>query len=293
MSLVGPRMLGDVELARFGEYGDKVLSVKPGMAGLWVANGRHTLSFERRVELEADGVNIRYREAAANIVRFAELEAVLSALTHVGVEAIVLKGAALAGTVYPNVAERPMGDVDLLVRRLQLGLAHRCMLDLGYETSEANSERIGPFQVYTTGEKGYHRQLGQFNLVFELHWQLSSVEAYSRIDIESLWAERRLLQVGGAEGWQLSPRDTLMHVCVHLASHGFSHAVASADIKQVITRPDFSWEPFLERVARFRVKRAVYYALLPASKTVNAGKINLCAACSTGEQGALPGEIIP
>jgi len=57
MSLVGPRMLGDVELARFGEYRDKVLSVKPGMAGLWVASGRHTLPFERRVELEMEYID--------------------------------------------------------------------------------------------------------------------------------------------------------------------------------------------------------------------------------------------
>ena len=57
MSLVGPRMLGDVELARFGEYRDKVLSVKPGMAGLWVASGRHTLPFERRIELEMEYVD--------------------------------------------------------------------------------------------------------------------------------------------------------------------------------------------------------------------------------------------
>ena len=57
MSLVGPRMLGDVELTRFGEYRDKVLSVKPGMAGLWVASGRHELPFERRVELEIEYVD--------------------------------------------------------------------------------------------------------------------------------------------------------------------------------------------------------------------------------------------
>jgi lipopolysaccharide/colanic/teichoic acid biosynthesis glycosyltransferase len=57
MSLVGPRVLGDIELARFGEYGDKVLSVKPGMAGLWVASGRHTLPFERRVELEMEYID--------------------------------------------------------------------------------------------------------------------------------------------------------------------------------------------------------------------------------------------
>ena len=57
MSLVGPRVLGDIELARFGEYGTKVLSVKPGMAGLWVASGRHTLPFERRFELEMEYID--------------------------------------------------------------------------------------------------------------------------------------------------------------------------------------------------------------------------------------------
>lgn len=57
MSLVGPRILGDIELARFGEYRNKVLSVKPGMAGLWIASGRHMLPFERRVELEMEYID--------------------------------------------------------------------------------------------------------------------------------------------------------------------------------------------------------------------------------------------
>lgn len=59
-----------------------------------------------REEQEADGlstVNVFYREVAANIVRFSELEAVASALARAGVEYIVLKGAALANTVYPSI----------------------------------------------------------------------------------------------------------------------------------------------------------------------------------------------
>jgi lipopolysaccharide/colanic/teichoic acid biosynthesis glycosyltransferase len=56
MSLVGPRMLGDIELARYAEAAEKVLTVKPGMAGLWAVTGRHTVSFDRRVELDLDYV---------------------------------------------------------------------------------------------------------------------------------------------------------------------------------------------------------------------------------------------
>lgn len=57
MSLVGPRMLAELELEKFGDSRDKILSVRPGMAGLWVASGRQTLSFERRMELEVEYVD--------------------------------------------------------------------------------------------------------------------------------------------------------------------------------------------------------------------------------------------
>jgi lipopolysaccharide/colanic/teichoic acid biosynthesis glycosyltransferase len=56
MSLVGPRMLGDIELARYAEAGERVLAVKPGLACLWAVAGRHTISFDRRVELDLDYV---------------------------------------------------------------------------------------------------------------------------------------------------------------------------------------------------------------------------------------------
>jgi lipopolysaccharide/colanic/teichoic acid biosynthesis glycosyltransferase len=56
MSLVGPRMLGDIELARYAEAAEKVLAVKPGMASLWAVTGRQTMSFDRRVELDLDYV---------------------------------------------------------------------------------------------------------------------------------------------------------------------------------------------------------------------------------------------
>jgi lipopolysaccharide/colanic/teichoic acid biosynthesis glycosyltransferase len=43
LSLVGPRMLAKLELDNFGPYRDKILSVKPGLAGLCVASGRQSL----------------------------------------------------------------------------------------------------------------------------------------------------------------------------------------------------------------------------------------------------------
>jgi lipopolysaccharide/colanic/teichoic acid biosynthesis glycosyltransferase len=52
MSLVGPRMLGDIELERYGPDKDVVLTCRPGITGLWQVSGRHSTSFERRRELD-------------------------------------------------------------------------------------------------------------------------------------------------------------------------------------------------------------------------------------------------
>lgn len=57
MSLVGPRMIAPEELARYGEFGAKRLSVKPGITGLWQVSGRQDLSYETRIRLDMEYVD--------------------------------------------------------------------------------------------------------------------------------------------------------------------------------------------------------------------------------------------
>jgi lipopolysaccharide/colanic/teichoic acid biosynthesis glycosyltransferase len=52
MSLIGPRMVTAPELERYGAHVDTLLTVQPGMTGLWQVSGRQTTTYERRVELD-------------------------------------------------------------------------------------------------------------------------------------------------------------------------------------------------------------------------------------------------
>jgi exopolysaccharide biosynthesis polyprenyl glycosylphosphotransferase len=52
MSLVGPRMLTPGELDHFGRWRHNLLTVKPGLTGLWQISGRADLSYEDRVRLD-------------------------------------------------------------------------------------------------------------------------------------------------------------------------------------------------------------------------------------------------
>jgi lipopolysaccharide/colanic/teichoic acid biosynthesis glycosyltransferase len=53
MSLVGPRMISPEELEEYGEARDLLLTVKPGLTGLWQVSGRSDLSYEDRVRLDS------------------------------------------------------------------------------------------------------------------------------------------------------------------------------------------------------------------------------------------------
>lgn len=52
MSVVGPRPIVWEELPRYGSAMDEVLSVRPGLTGLWQVSGRNNLTYEQRVRLD-------------------------------------------------------------------------------------------------------------------------------------------------------------------------------------------------------------------------------------------------
>jgi lipopolysaccharide/colanic/teichoic acid biosynthesis glycosyltransferase len=52
MSLVGPRMIHPSELERFGSFGARRLTVKPGVTGLWQVSGRQSVDYDERVALD-------------------------------------------------------------------------------------------------------------------------------------------------------------------------------------------------------------------------------------------------
>ena len=57
MSLVGPRPIVEKEISRYGEFMEKVLSVRPGLTGLWQVSGRNNLTYEQRVSIDYQYVN--------------------------------------------------------------------------------------------------------------------------------------------------------------------------------------------------------------------------------------------
>ena len=68
MSVVGPRPVTTPELAHYGTHVWELLSIRPGITGLWQVSGRSDLSYEQRVVLDLGYVRRRSLVTDAVIV---------------------------------------------------------------------------------------------------------------------------------------------------------------------------------------------------------------------------------
>ncbi|NEQ16974.1 MAG: sugar transferase, partial [Moorea sp. SIO3E2] len=59
MSVVGPRPLVPEELPKYGRHMDKVLTIRPGITGLWQVSGRNDIPYHRRVQIDVYYVSFR------------------------------------------------------------------------------------------------------------------------------------------------------------------------------------------------------------------------------------------
>lgn len=60
MSVVGPRPLVAEELPRYGRHIDKILTIRPGITGLWQVSGRNDIPYSRRVQIDLYYANFHH-----------------------------------------------------------------------------------------------------------------------------------------------------------------------------------------------------------------------------------------
>lgn len=59
MSVIGPRPLVPEELCKYGNKIDKILTISPGITGLWQVSGRNDIPYPVRVQIDVYYVNYR------------------------------------------------------------------------------------------------------------------------------------------------------------------------------------------------------------------------------------------
>ena len=163
--------------------------------------------------------------ALHNTLLLRALEEALARLTAEGIEVIVLKGAALILTVYPNLGLRPMSDVDILVRPTDLLGAIKVLEDLGYV---AAPHQISPTDALANACEVVLTRSGEMGAMIEVHWTLLNLAHHQRrLPLDWFWRTARPLQVGEQQALQLGPEAQILYLCGHLCLHHWQ--VADSD----------------------------------------------------------------
>ena len=217
------------------------------------------------------GVQQELREAfiqaaAEAAVRAKELRRVVSALDHAGIPVILLKGAALALSVYRNPALRLMGDVDMLLRRDHLPEALQVLETLGFQSARGLSGASLDFAVRWGGEMTFSKRTSRGRLSLDLHAHLLSgpwTRRASAVDLEALWERARALDLDGVQAFQLSLEDNVIQLCQHAGiHHTYAYVLSLIDIDRAVAAPGgMDWGLLVQRARRFELSTATYFGL--------------------------------
>lgn len=165
------------------------------------------------------------------LLRAHVLSRIARALSADHVPTLLVKGAALALTVYPSPASRPMGDIDLLVSPPDRDRALHALTRAGFV------EHAPPSRARTAdllGEIMLTAQSGAMTAVVELHTTLDKVVPRP-IDDRALFA--RALPAPTLPGLLIpAPEDHALLVALHASGHEFRHPIALLDLELLLRR---------------------------------------------------------
>ncbi|MGD2110277.1 MAG: nucleotidyltransferase family protein, partial [Phycisphaerae bacterium] len=189
------------------------------------------------------------------------LERIALRFNRAEVPLMVLKGAALNLTLYEHPDERPMGDLDLMVRASDEGRA-RALLEAmgGLRGDPLVREDFFPRFYY---ELEY--SVGRIYPVrLDLHVRPFRPLRYARtVPDSALWADAAKCGFGQSTVLVPCAEDMLIHLCVHAAIHGCTEEKWVQEIKLWCDRhgPDVDWGRFGAKVQAWKLAVPVREAL--------------------------------
>ena len=196
--------------------------------------------------------------AAREMLRRNEIEEVLTELAAAGTSPIVVKGTALAYTLYGTPALRPRLDTDIMIDAADRDLTRRVLERCGYTAPPYCDELFAQFQM---------ERIDRFGLrhVIDVHWKISTQPVFADVlDYERMLSRAIAVPELGASAVAPSNVDALLLACIHPVMHHQSserilwtydtHLLASA------LRPA-EWADFADRAVRARVSAVCAHEL--------------------------------
>jgi hypothetical protein len=181
--------------------------------------------------------------AARNLVLATELEGILKAFEERQLPCAPLRGLALAERLHGDITARPMGDLDLLVRKSDLPEVATILRGLGFLEMD---RRTGFAQAFSYTLKFFKDRHGW--AIVEPHWTLAYPPFVDGVDMRRVWERCVRGSVVGVETWLLGQEELALHLCLHLMHRdGAAPLLWLYEVDRLLRREPaaFDWPWFL------------------------------------------------
>ncbi len=201
-------------------------------------------------------------EMLQNLFLEHELQKVLHAFHEAHIPLILLKGSALAYTIYPRPHLRTFHDIDVLIHPQNLARANELFTGMGYafyEEFRANTvdnSRTG----YNYSKKHPESWL---EVLVELHTAPHPSEIGTPFDVAMLWEKARSIEIHGETVLTMNPFDHLLYLCWHYRFHGFTRLLWLYDLVMVVRSigTTIDWDELIQAARRQKLASTLYYCL--------------------------------
>jgi putative nucleotidyltransferase-like protein len=154
-----------------------------------------------------------HRAVAVDLRRQRALTELLDQLFEHDIRVLVIKGAALAWTLYDAPTDRPRHDADLFVHRGQVDDAEAVLCGLGYRRAAE------PDQQVATAQRHYTPPSASGDAI-DLHWRVANPRVFDRVlAFDDAWSRSIPVAALGNNARTLGWADTLLLACVHRVAH--------------------------------------------------------------------------
>ena len=191
--------------------------------------------------------------AVTNIILFDEFKNILKGLKEIGISPIILKGAALAETVYPDISMRPMSDIDILIKEEEIEKINTCLLSHGY------SLQVG-------GELHFIKN-GNFPVNIDVHYEIWYMPEST---LRNLWHNSHAVNISGEEALVMPPEEALIYTAAHTSiQHGMLSPTALEDISHITRfyQDAMSWDEVVRKAKEYQIHVPIYYTFYKAKSS--------------------------
>lgn len=216
--------------------------------------------------------------ACRNLFLTQELLQLVQKFRKHGIEVIPFKGPLLAITTYGNVALRQFGDLDFLVQKDNFHRARALLSGWDYRSPIGDGDEVVESLLKSQLGSDHIREDGL--VVLELHWSFIQTWLGFNVDLQTIWASSRPVDVGSVPVLNLPPDITLIYLCAHGAKHRWSRLCWLVDIAEVLRRrSDLNWDALLAQATRSGCLRTLFIGLKLAQTLLGVAIPKSVVAC--------------